>query len=61
MKSLLSVLVIAAAMMLAVPWRKTLRDIWRERTRAMLVIVAIAIGLSGFLAVLSMMPSCAAS
>ena len=35
------------------PWRKVLRDVWRERTRALLVVTAIAIGLAGFLAVLS--------
>jgi len=36
------------------PWRKVIRDVWRERTRTSLVVVAIAIGLAGFLAVLSM-------
>jgi putative ABC transport system permease protein len=35
------------------PWHKVLRDVWRERTRASLVVMAIAIGLAGFLAVLS--------
>jgi putative ABC transport system permease protein len=35
------------------PWRKVVRDVWRERTRAALVVLAIAIGLAGFLAVLS--------
>lgn len=34
-------------------WRKAIRDIWRERTRASLVVLAIAIGLAGFVAVLS--------
>ena len=35
------------------PWRKAVRDVWRERTRAVLVVLAIAIGLAAFLAVLS--------
>lgn len=35
------------------PWRKVVCDVWRERTRAALVAVSIAIGLTGFLAVLS--------
>ena len=35
------------------PWHKVVRDIWRERTRASLVMLAIAVGLTGFLAVLS--------
>lgn len=35
------------------PWRKVLRDVWRERTRGALVVLAIAIGLAAFLAVLS--------
>ncbi len=35
------------------PWRKVVRDLWRERTRAVLVVLAIAIGLAGFQAVLS--------
>jgi putative ABC transport system permease protein len=34
-------------------WHKVVRDVWRERTRAALVVLAIAIGLAGFLAVLS--------
>jgi putative ABC transport system permease protein len=35
------------------PWRKAIRDVWRERTRALLVVLSIGIGLAGFLAVLS--------
>jgi putative ABC transport system permease protein len=35
------------------PWRKVLRDVWSERVRAGLVVLAIAIGLTGFLAVVS--------
>lgn len=35
------------------PWCKVARDVWRERTRATLVIAAIAVGLTSFLAVLS--------
>jgi putative ABC transport system permease protein len=35
------------------PWRKLARDLWSERTRAILVVVAIAIGIAGFGAVLS--------
>ena len=35
------------------PSRKVLRDLWQERTRTFLVVLAIAIGLSGCLAVLS--------
>ena len=35
------------------PWRKVLRDVWRERTRTLLVVLAIALGIAGFLAVLS--------
>jgi len=35
------------------PWRKVIRDIWCERTRAALVIAAITVGLASFLAVLS--------
>ncbi|MBI1852908.1 MAG: FtsX-like permease family protein [Planctomycetes bacterium] len=35
------------------PWRKVLRDFWSERTRTVLVVLAIAIGISGFGAVLS--------
>ncbi len=35
------------------PWRKAIRDFWQESTRTMLVVLAIAIGISGFAAVLS--------
>lgn len=35
------------------PWRKAIRDFWRERTRTALVTAAIAVGISGFSAVLS--------
>jgi putative ABC transport system permease protein len=35
------------------PWRKVIRDVWRERTRATLVVLAIAVGLGSCLAVLS--------
>lgn len=38
---------------MTVGWTKAVRDVWRARTRATLVVLAIAIGLSGFLAVLS--------
>lgn len=34
-------------------WRKVLGDLWHGRTRAALVVLAIAIGLTGFFAVLS--------
>jgi len=34
-------------------WRKVIADVWRARTRAVLVVLAIAIGLAGFFAVLS--------
>jgi len=34
-------------------WVKVARDTWQARTRAMLVVLAIAIGLSGFFAVLA--------
>ena len=40
-------------MTLTAPWRKVFRDLWRERTRATLVILAIAVGLASFLSVLS--------
>src|SRR6185369_7654590 len=43
----------SAAMTIPTQWRKAIRDIWRERTRASLVVLAIAIGLAGFVAVLS--------
>jgi putative ABC transport system permease protein len=35
------------------PWRKVARDLWQERTRTALVVLAIAIGISGFATVLS--------
>lgn len=35
------------------PWRKALRDFWGERTRTLLVVLAIALGISGFSVVLS--------
>jgi len=38
---------------IAAPWRKAIRDVWRQRTRATLVVLAIAVGVAGFLAVLS--------
>ena len=40
-------------MTIGAPWRKVIRDVWRERTRATLVVMAIAVGLTGFFAVLS--------
>ncbi len=35
------------------PWRKAIRDFWRERTRTIFVALAMAVGISGFSAVLS--------
>jgi putative ABC transport system permease protein len=35
------------------PWRKALRDFWHERARTVLVILAIALGISAFAAVLA--------
>lgn len=35
------------------PWRKVTRDFWQERTRTALVVLAVAIGITGFGAVLS--------
>ena len=35
------------------PWRKVFRDLWQERTRTSLVVLAIAIGLSACFALLS--------
>lgn len=35
------------------PWRKAMRDFWHERARTMLVILAIALGISAFAAVMS--------
>src|SRR5450755_4132939 len=34
-------------------WQKAFRDFWRERTRTVLVVIAIALGISAFQAVLS--------
>src|ERR1044071_9415374 len=34
-------------------WRKAFRDFWQERSRTILVVVAIALGISAFAAVLS--------
>ncbi|MEQ1566116.1 MAG: FtsX-like permease family protein [Myxococcota bacterium] len=35
------------------PWRKALRDLWGERARSAGVVVALAVGIAGFFAVLS--------
>lgn len=35
------------------PWRKAWRDLWRERSRAVLVVLAVAVGLTGLLTVFS--------
>ena len=35
------------------PWRKAVRDVWRERMRSVFVVVAIAVGIMAFLAVLA--------
>ncbi|MFN0085452.1 MAG: ABC transporter permease [Blastocatellia bacterium] len=35
------------------PWLKVIRDFWRERTRTFLVVLAIALGISAFWAVLA--------
>jgi putative ABC transport system permease protein len=35
------------------PWQKAIRDFWQESTRTVLVVLAIAIGISAFAAVLS--------
>ena len=35
------------------PWRKAIRDFWQERARTVLVVLAIALGISAFAAVLS--------
>ena len=35
------------------PWRKLTRDFWQERTRTALVVLAVAIGITGFATVLS--------
>jgi putative ABC transport system permease protein len=34
-------------------WRKAIRDFWEESTRTMIVVLAIAVGISGFTAVLA--------
>ena len=38
---------------MSTPWRKVFRDFWQERTRSILVVAAIALGISAFQAVLS--------
>lgn len=38
---------------MSVAWRKVIRDSWRERTRTILVILAIALGIAAFASVLS--------
>ena len=38
---------------MSAPWRKALRDFWRERTRTVLVVAAIALGIAAFSTVLS--------
>lgn len=38
---------------MSTPWRKVLRDFWQERTRSVLVVAAIALGIAAFSAVLS--------
>ena len=43
------------------PWRKVVADVWHERARATLVVLAMAIGLAGFLAVCRPTRSCAAN
>lgn len=35
------------------PWKKALRDFWQERTRTILVVLAIAMGITGFSTVMS--------
>lgn len=35
------------------PWRKAIRDLWQQRTGTVLVVLAIAMGITGFTAVLS--------
>jgi putative ABC transport system permease protein len=34
-------------------WRKAMRDFWRERTRSLLVVAAIALGIAGFAALMA--------
>ena len=38
---------------MSTPWRKVFRDFWQERTRSILVVAAIALGIAAFQAVLS--------
>ena len=38
---------------MSTPWRKVLRDFWQEKTRSILVVAAIALGIAAFSAVLS--------
>jgi putative ABC transport system permease protein len=38
---------------MSTPWRKVIRDFWQERTRTVLVVLAIALGIAGFSTVLS--------
>ena len=35
------------------PWRKAIRDFWHERARTVLVVLAIALGVSAFAAIMS--------
>ena len=30
------------------PWRKAIADFWQERTRTVLVVLAMALGITGF-------------
>lgn len=38
---------------MSTPWRKIVRDFWQERTRSVLVVAAISLGIAAFSAVLS--------
>src|ERR1051326_5614985 len=38
---------------MTVPWHKAFRDFWQERARTVLVVAAIALGISAFAAVMS--------
>ena len=38
---------------MSTPWRKAMRDLWHERARTILVILAIALGIAAFAAVMS--------
>jgi putative ABC transport system permease protein len=38
---------------MSTPWRKVIRDFWQERTRSVLVVTAISLGIAAFSAVLS--------